>query len=219
MQAKTFNRKIGLLDDDQDLTDQQLALLVMQGDEPAVRRLVERHQEMVLRVAMRMLGNRHDAEDVAQETFVRAVRSLSSWDQERKFLPWLLAIATNRCRTAISKRREWVYDQQVLAECCSSDDDLAQQHDQLAEEVNRALREIRSDYRQAFQLFHNDQLAYAEIAEVLDIPLGTVKTWVYRARQEVARLLRQRGVVEMNACEEVYDDLRSSRTSTAKAAG
>ena len=66
----------------------------------------------------------------------------------------------------------------------------------LAEEVELALTTIRADYRQAFLLFHEQQLSYAEIAEVMDCPLGTVKTWVHRARRELIQRLTKRGVVQ-----------------------
>ena len=66
---------------------------------------------------------------------------------------------------------------------------------QLAEEVERALEPLREQYRQAFLLFHQDELSYAEIAAALECPLGTVKTWVHRARRELIRQLSQRGVV------------------------
>jgi RNA polymerase sigma-70 factor (ECF subfamily) len=65
----------------------------------------------------------------------------------------------------------------------------------LAEELRRALARLRSEYRQAFLLFHQQQLSYAEIGAALDCPLGTVKTWVHRARREVIEALRRRGVI------------------------
>lgn len=179
-----------------DSDDRALAVRSLRGDQSAMRELVERHEGVVLRVCQRMLGNRHDAEDAVQETFVRALRSLARWDSSRALRPWLLAIAANRCRTAIGKRRAVTCDTQQLA------DDLPARHDgrqplgHLTEEVSLALAELRSDVRQAFELFHYDQLAYAEIAEVLSIPVGTVKTWIHRARQEVAARLIRRGVVE-----------------------
>lgn len=158
--------------------------------------LVQRYQALVLRVCERMLGNRHDAEDVVQETFVRALKSLARWDPERPFRPWLLAIAANRCRTALAARRSVAVDSQSLAEQLPAPTDGRQPLGHLAEEVALALEDARPEGRQAFELFHYDGLAYAEIAEVLDAPVGTVKTWIHRTRQQVARQLVRRGVVE-----------------------
>lgn len=218
MHARDSLRKPELSAGDQFRTDRQLAQQILQGEEWAVRELVERHQGIVLRLCQRMMGCRHDAEDVAQETFVRAVRSMARWDATRPLEPWLLAIAANRCRTALGKRREVLFDQQTMAESYSSKaiDDLPAED--LGEEVARALEEIRSEYRQAFCLFHTEQLAYAEIAEVLDVPLGTVKTWVHRARRELATILMRRGVVETVVRQDEKDDLPTrGRAATAVA--
>lgn len=206
-------------DVDQYRSDRELAQQIMQGEELAVRELVERHEGVVLRLCLRMLGSRHDAEDVAQETFLRAVRSMARWDATRPLAPWLLAIAANRCRTALGKRRDLVVDQQVMAESHASRPDPYQGIADLSEEVERALGEIRDEYRQAFCLFHTEELAYAEIAEVLDVPLGTVKTWVHRARKELAVILRRRGVVDSIARDEEEDVLRTGRSAPAVAAG
>ena len=88
-----------MVDEIRSLVQQCLA-----GDQRAMLALVERFEGAVYGLCYRMLGQRQDAEDMAQETFVRALRSLSHWDQEREFLPWLLAIAGNRCRTCLSQR-------------------------------------------------------------------------------------------------------------------
>lgn len=219
MHAQDHQRKSDLPDVDPFRSDRQLALQILQGEERAVRELVERHQGIVLRLCERMMGCRHDAEDVAQETFVRAVRSMARWDASRPLEPWLLAIAANRCRTALGRRRELVFDQQTMAESCVSKggDDLPA--DDMTEEVQRALEEIRDEYRQAFCLFHTEQLAYAEIAEVLDVPLGTVKTWVHRARRELANILIRRGVVDWVVREDEKEDLPTRRRAAAAVAG
>jgi RNA polymerase sigma-70 factor (ECF subfamily) len=141
-----------------------------------------------------MLGHRQDAEDTAQESFVRALRSLANWDQERPFLPWLLAIAGNRCRTFISRRMQRPATSPMV-ENLADRENLAEPATNLAEELTLALGQIRSEYRQAFLLFHQQELSYAEIAAALDCPLGTVKTWVHRARQEIIDILRKRGAL------------------------
>lgn len=164
------------------------------GDQSAMLALVEGFRGQVFGLCYRMLGQRQDAEDAAQETFVRVLKNLHRWDQTRQFEPWLLAIAGNRCRTALSSRKrrpvaepsvEWVAD--------DAPDQRAAQH--LAEEVNLALFQVRDEYRQAFVLFHEQELSYAEIAAAMEVPLGTVKTWVHRARRELIDHLRVRGAL------------------------
>jgi RNA polymerase sigma-70 factor (ECF subfamily) len=167
------------------------------GDAQAAGALVARFERSVFALCYRMLGQREDAEDVTQESFVRALRSLKSWDSERDFAPWLLAIAGNRCRTLLAARaRRPRLASEVERVEDSTPPPEAARH--LAEEVERALGGIRPEYRQAFVLFHEHEMSYAEIAEALACPLGTVKTWVHRARRELIEQLRSREVLSEN---------------------
>lgn len=174
----------------------ELRLLVrdcLAGDQSAMLALVERFWGQVYGLCYRMLGQRQDAEDAAQETFVRVLKNLHRWDPEREFQPWLFAIAGNRCRTALAARRR----RPVAELAMEPADDAPDQQlaNQLAEEVRRALAELRVEYRQAFVLFHEQELSYAEIAEAMDVPLGTIKTWVHRARRELIEALRKRDAI------------------------
>jgi RNA polymerase sigma-70 factor (ECF subfamily) len=172
-----------------DLVDRCLA-----GEECAMVRFVERFQGQVFGLCYRMLGHRQDAEDMAQESFVRALRSLSHWDRTREIIPWLLAIAGNRCRTLLSAR---VRRPQAspLADQVADESPAEDSARNLGEEVQRALTNIRPEYRQAFLLFHEQELSYQDIAQAMNCPLGTVKTWVHRARREIIDQLRKREVL------------------------
>jgi len=164
------------------------------GDQMAMLALVERFQGQVFGLCYRMLGQRQDAEDMAQETFARALKRLAQWDASLEFLPWLLAIAGNRCRSHLAQRMRRPTSTPLVEQLPDHrPDDEPARH--LAEELRRALGRLRSEYRQAFLLFHQQQLSYAEIGAALDCPLGTVKTWVHRARREVIEALRHRGVI------------------------
>lgn len=167
----------------------------LSGDQAAMVRLVDRYQEMVFRLCYRMLGHRHDAEDAAQETFVRALRSLSNWDSGRSFEPWLLAIAGNRCRTMLAARRRRPIAGAVVDDQFIDDSPDWQAVRNLAEEVQRALQHIRPEFREAFVLFHENEMSYDEIADAMQRPLGTIKTWIRRARQELIAQLKRREVV------------------------
>jgi RNA polymerase sigma-70 factor (ECF subfamily) len=94
------------------------------------------------------------------------------------------------------------------------DDPSGEDARQLAEEVNLALDHLRMEYAQAFRLFHQDQLSYAEIAAAMERPIGTIKTWVHRARREIINQLLVRGVVEASD-----DELRTFRKSAQRVAG
>ena len=159
--------------------------------------LVEHYQGQVFGLCYRMLSQRQDAEDAAQETFVRLLRNLHRWDAERDFEPWLLAIAGNRCRTALAKRGR-APRRELLAEDRVEDHEPAntQAAEQLAEEVTLGLRHLRAEYREAFVLYHQEERSYLEIAEILGCPVGTIKTWVHRARKELIGHLQRRNVIQ-----------------------
>jgi RNA polymerase sigma-70 factor (ECF subfamily) len=143
-----------------------------------------------------MLGHYQDAEDATQETFARVLRHLARWDQNRAFEPWLLTIASNRCRTALSLRRKRPVAQPLVNPVPDSASDQYRLNN-LIEEISFALDRLRPEYRRAFELFHNDAYSYVEIAQRLRCPVGTVKTWVHRARRELIEHLKKRQVVDI----------------------
>jgi RNA polymerase sigma-70 factor (ECF subfamily) len=179
-----------LSDDVRELVSRCLA-----GEQPAMLELVELYRGQVFGLCYRMLRHRQDAEDVTQESFVRVLRGLHTWDQQREFLPWLLAIAGNRCRTHLASRMRQPSTTSLVEQVSDDAMEIADARN-LAEEVELALAGLRDEYRQAFLLFHQHELSYAQISATLDCPLGTVKTWVHRARRELIAQLRQRGVVQ-----------------------
>jgi RNA polymerase sigma-70 factor (ECF subfamily) len=173
---------------------QSLVGKCLTGDQAAMLALVERFRGQVFGLCYRMLGQRQDAEDAAQETFVRVLKNLHRWDQARDFEPWLFAIAGNRCRTALSARKLRPTVEAVLDIIPDKEPDQRPAQ-QLAEEVQLALATLRDEYRQAFVLFHEQELSYADIAAAMEVPLGTIKTWVHRARRELIEYLRKRGAI------------------------
>jgi RNA polymerase sigma-70 factor (ECF subfamily) len=173
--------------------DAALVKRCLTGDPAAPRELVERFQADVLAVCRRLLAHLHDAEDVAQEVFFRVFRSLNRWDSARPLRPWVLGIAVNRCRTWISRRakRPALADYLDETSDCKPTDDSAE----MVREIRAAVDALRDEYREVFVLFHEHGRAYEEIAEVVGRPVGTVKTWLHRARLEVLDRLRGRGLV------------------------
>jgi RNA polymerase sigma-70 factor (ECF subfamily) len=165
----------------------------LDGEAEAVRHLVERFQGDVYGLCVRLLSNRHDAEDVTQEVFLRVFRSLRRWDQTRPLKPWIMSIAVNRCRTWLtqrSRRPELADYLQDTAAAPAADDSA-----ELLREIHAALAALRPEYRTAFVLFHERGQPYEDIAAILERPVGTIKTWLHRARLEVLERLRQRGMV------------------------
>lgn len=176
---------------------EELSILVnrcLTGDQPSFQTLVDRFRGQVFGLCFRMLGQREDAEDATQETMIRLVNNLHRWEQDRAFEPWLLTIAGNRCRTRLAKRKRRPTPV-PLDYPIQDQSHLERQAQLLTEEIDLALAHLRLEYRQAFNLFHQRELGYAEIAAELEVPLGTVKTWVHRARREIVTRLRKRGAL------------------------
>jgi RNA polymerase sigma-70 factor (ECF subfamily) len=165
----------------------------LRGDADAVRTLVEQFQTDVFGLCVRLLHHRQDAEDVTQEVFLRVFRSLRRWDAKRPLKPWIMGITVNRCRTFLNQRARRPEVVEYLADVAEAVDegDAAE----LVREIQRAVAILRPEYRLAFVMFHEQGEPYEEIALALEHPVGTIKTWLHRARLEVLEQLRQRGMV------------------------
>jgi RNA polymerase sigma-70 factor (ECF subfamily) len=186
--------------------DAALVRRCLRNDGHAVRALVDRFQAEIYGLCVRLLGHRHDAEDVTQEVFLRIFRSLRRWDASRPLRPWVMGIAVNRCRTWMAqrvRRPELVDYLQDTATGPAPDDST-----ELLAEIRDAVAALRPDYRTVFVLFHEHGHPYDEIAAAMDRPVGTVKTWLHRARLEVLEHLKRRGMV----ADETLPDRVSSGT-------
>ncbi|HJZ54887.1 MAG TPA: RNA polymerase sigma factor [Gemmataceae bacterium] len=175
------------------MSDAALVRRCLTGDPAACRELVEQFQADVFGLCARLLGHRHDAEDVTQEVFLRVFRSLRRWDAARPLRPWVLGITVNRCRTWVGRRAKGPELADYLHETADHrpEDDTAELH----REIRAAVDDLRIDYRAVFVLFHERGQSYEEIADAVGRPVGTVKTWLHRARVELLDRLRSRGLV------------------------
>jgi RNA polymerase sigma-70 factor (ECF subfamily) len=173
--------------------DATLVRQCLRGEADAVRRLVGRFEADVFGLCVRLLHHRHDAEDVTQEVLLRVFRSLGRWDPARPLRPWIMGIAINRCRTWLSQRARRPELADYLQDTVPgrAADDSAE----LAREIHAALAGLRIEYRTVFVLYHEQGQPYEDIALALDRPVGTIKTWLHRARLEILQKLRQRGMV------------------------
>lgn len=175
------------------LADADLVRRCRSGSADALRELVDRFQGDVLAVCVRVLGHRHDAEDVAQESFVRVVRALDRWDPARPLRPWVLGITLNRCRTALSRRKRLPVASEGLETVPARP--AGGVGAELAAALADALAALRPEYREVFVLFHDRGLGYDGIAAAVGRPVGTVKTWLHRARGQLLADLNRRGLV------------------------
>jgi RNA polymerase sigma factor (sigma-70 family) len=175
------------------MDDRALVEALRTGDPLAPGELVDRFHGVVFGLCYRMMGHRHDAEDVAQEAILRALRGIGGFDGSRPLRPWLLGIAANRCRTALGRRSRRPMTAESPEEQVDHRPGLSDPDD-LAGELERALDRLRPDYRLVFALYHEQGLPYEEISQTIGRPVGTVKTWLHRARSELADYLSRRGL-------------------------
>ena len=176
--------------------DSQLVKAVLGGHSEAFRVLVDRYKRRVYRVARRMVRDHDEADDIAQETFVRAYRALDTFDQSRRFYTWLFRIAVNLAINAADRRRRRATDSldaraQARGFEIAGSDDLAQRasYGELSNAVGKALRDLPDGMREVFVLRTFDELSYEEISEVLGVPKGTVMSRLARARERLQTAL------------------------------
>jgi len=159
------------------------------GDPAAFEALVSRHQHRVFGVALRMLGNRADAEDAAQEVFLRAHRGLAAFRGDAKLSTWLYAIAARLClsRLGEGERRLIRVEEDALARVADAGADPARQleEDEREAALGRAIAELSDERRMVVVLRDLEGLAYEEIADVLGLELGTVRSRLHRARLDL----------------------------------
>ncbi|HWB42694.1 MAG TPA: sigma-70 family RNA polymerase sigma factor [Gemmatimonadales bacterium] len=182
------------------LTDQEVVLLARSGREAAYRELVRRYERPVFALLYRMVRDRELAEDLAQETFVKALNAIDSYRPEFKFSSWIFKIANN---AAIDHLRRRELDTLSLDGSPHAETPEAMQATalqigarqespldavearELGGAIEAAIGRLRPEYRSCILLRHVEGRAYEEIAEILDLPLGTVKTYIHRARNEL----------------------------------
>ena len=194
------SRPSGSVTNHAERTDGELAGLALDGDERAARELVERFQRPVFSIIHRMVHDRELAEDLAQDAFVRTFNNLDRYDPSYKFSSWLFKIAYNLTIDHL-RRKELdtvsihgapdavtADQQEATAVTLESEEEMPDDRLEaleLAEELERAIATLREDYRTAILLRHVEGHAYEDIAEIMDIPLGTVKTYIFRARRQL----------------------------------
>lgn len=176
--------------------DQALVTQVIAGDQQAFAELVELYQRAVYNLAYRMLGNAGEAEDAAQETFLRAYQHLSHYDPDRPFKTWLLSIASNHCIDRLRKRRlTWLSIDEPLPPhpALTSAEDAPEPAAVLTEQqemIQKMLADLAPEYRAAVIFRYWYDLSYAEIAELLGTTESAIKSRLFRARQMLADQVR-----------------------------
>ncbi len=186
------------------LTDQEVVRHAVIGREAAYRELIRRYQRPVFSLVFRMVRDRELAEDLAQETFVKVLNAIDTYRPEYKFSSWIFKIANNAAIDHLRRREldTLSLDGSPHAETAEAIEATTLQigtdaespleevaNRELGGQIEEAINRLRPEYRSCIILRHIDGRPYEEIAEILDLPLGTVKTYIHRARNELRILL------------------------------
>lgn len=172
-----------------------LVQAVLAGDREAFRPLVEAHQTRVYNLALRMLGNAHEAEDAAQDAFLQAYARLKSYRPEWRFQTWIMAIASNLCIDRLRRRR---LEPIAFADATQHDDDIefisrepqpdaALARKQRDEAIRAILLELPAEDRSVVVMFYFNDMSYEEIAQATSTTVSAVKSRLFRARQKMAK--------------------------------
>jgi len=186
------------------LSDQEIVALARDGREAAYRELIRRYERPVFSLILRMVRDRQLAEDLSQETFIKALNAIGSYRPEFKFSSWIFKIANNAAIDHLRRREVDTLSLDGAPNATSQEDieatalqvgdkgetPLAElEARELGTAIERAIGQLRPEYRSCILLRHVEGLAYEEIAQLLDLPLGTVKTYIHRARNELRGML------------------------------
>ena len=185
-------------------TDQEVVALARDGREAAYRELIRRYERPIFSLILRMVRDRQLAEDLAQETFIKALNAIGSYRPEFKFSSWIFKIANNAAIDHLRRRELDTLSLDGSPNAATPDaveatvlqvgdkgesplDELEAR--ELGGAIEVAIAQLRPEYRACILLRHVEGHAYEEIAQMLDLPLGTVKTYIHRARNELRRAL------------------------------
>lgn len=172
----------------------ELIQQALQGSMNAWGEIVRRYKEAVFGIALGIMGNPPDAEDAAQDAFIRAYENLRRYDLERKFSTWIFTITANICKNKL--RRERFFAPLKNPARVIGGDDPAEQvaRDDRQTMLQEALQSLNQKYRQPLVLYYYGDLEYKDIAHALGVPEGTVKTRIHRAKLALKEWLEVRGV-------------------------
>jgi RNA polymerase sigma-70 factor (ECF subfamily) len=186
------------------LTDQEIVVLARQGREAAYRELIGRYQRPVFSLIYRLVRDREKSEDLAQETFIKVLNALDRYDPSYKFSSWIFKIAHNTSLDHLRKKELVTLSLEGSPHAESQSEIEASTVQALSTEetpedyaasrelgatLEKAIGRLRPEYRTAIVMCHVEGRPYEEIAEVMGVPLGTVKTYIHRARNELKKEL------------------------------
>ena len=189
------------MENDKRQEDKQLIEMALQGDDKAFEALLNKYRNLVFSIMVKMVRNHQEAEDLTQEAFMKAFNSLSSFNDEFAFSTWLMKIASNNCIDFLRKRKLRTYsihepiqykDEKIEIDIPDHEPTPEKQllQSERAKMIQSAIDELPERYRYVILLRHKEEKSYEEISEILNLPLGTVKAQIFRAREILNKKLK-----------------------------
>lgn len=183
--------------------DKKLIEQALAGDQKAFETLLSKYRNLVYTIMIKMVRNPQEAEDLTQEAFIKAFRSLASFKEEFAFSTWLMKIATNNCIDFLRKRKLRTYsinepvkykDEEIEMELpdAGPTPERSLLQSERSRIIQEAIDELPEKYRYVILLRHKEEKSYEEISEILDLPLGTVKAQIFRAREMLNQKLKDK---------------------------
>jgi RNA polymerase sigma-70 factor (ECF subfamily) len=176
-----------------------------QGDQKAFSALMNKYHEGVYRILLKRLGNEADAEDLTQLTFTKTFSNINTYSSEYAFSTWLYSIAINSCIDFVRKRKANIVSIDKLVnddEFNAQNSDPNPEENMIAEQdiamAKDLLHKLKPAYRQMVEMRYLQEYAYEEIAEKLNIPLGTVKTQLFRAKEQLVKFVVKSSLAKNN---------------------
>ncbi len=174
-------------------TDRELIESALKGKQLAYEKLMERYYDSIYVMVLRLVGNMSDAEELAQETFTRAFSKLAQYNDSYPFSSWLFAIASNRAVDFFRKKKYVAVelDEEKGSESPqpNPEEHLIQKQD--VKDIRSKIELLKEHYRKLLELRYFEEYTYEEIAEELSLPMGTVKTQLHRAKNQLLKSLKK----------------------------
>ena len=178
-----------------DVDDALIVRRCLNGESRAFEVIIDKYQKTIYNLALRMVSDTQDAEDIAQTVFIKVYENLRSYNPKYKFFSWMYRIALNESINFVQQKKKL---EEIDADVVSNDGTPDQEYSEieLRENVQLALMRLKVDYRVVIVLSHFQDLSYDEIAYILEIPIKTVKSRLFTARQLLREILIKRRVYE-----------------------
>ncbi len=167
--------------------DEIIVERIIQGDQNAFRELIQMHEKLVYHMISRLVDKKEDREDLCQEVFLKVFRKLPGFRFQSRLSTWIATIAYRMALNHLKKTKKWQISELDYASYKlkdnSSQADVNMNRNDLCQQVHQMIRQLPEQYRIVLTLYHLEDMPYAEIALVCDMPEGTVKSYIFRARK------------------------------------